>query len=62
MLRLLGLLVIVLLAIFALDAVLTLLVAVALALLVAYGLAELLRLAGVNPREGDGEPDSPASR
>jgi hypothetical protein len=59
-LRLLGLLVIVLLAIFALDAVLKLLVAVVLALLVAYGLAELLRLAGVNPREGDGEPDSPA--
>ncbi len=46
-LRLLALVVIVLLAIFALDAVLKVLVAVALALLVAYGLAELLRLAGV---------------
>ena len=61
-LRLLGLLVIVLLAIFALDAVLTLLVAVAVALLVAYGLAELLRLAGVNPRQGDAEPGSAALR
>ena len=47
MLRLLALVVIVLLAIFALDAVLKVLVAVALGLLVAYGLAELLRLAGV---------------
>ena len=48
-LRLLVLLVIVLLAIFALDALLTLLVAVVLALIVAYGIAELLRLAGVGP-------------
>ena len=46
-LRLLALLVIVLLAIFALDALLKVLVAVALGLLVAYGIAELLRLAGV---------------
>jgi hypothetical protein len=61
-LRLLALLVIVLLAIFALDAVLTLLVAVALALVVAYGLAELLRLAGVKPRRGDAEPGTPAVR
>ena len=51
-LRLVVIIVIVLLAIFALDAVLTLLVAVALALVVAYGLAELLRLAGVNPVKG----------
>jgi hypothetical protein len=50
-LRVVVIIVIVLLAIFALDAVLTLLVAVALALVVAYGLAELLRLAGVNRRE-----------
>ena len=39
--------VIVLLAIFALDALLKVLVAVALGLVVAYGIAELLRLAGV---------------
>jgi len=45
--RILVLLVIVLLAIFALDALLTVLVAVIIALLVAYGIAELLRLAGV---------------
>jgi hypothetical protein len=45
-LRLLALVVIVLLAIFALDAVLTVLVAVALGLVVAYGVAELLRLLG----------------
>lgn len=61
-LRLLALLVIVLLAIFALDAVLTLLVAVAIALVVAYGLAELLRFAGVNPRQGDAEGGRPATR
>lgn len=61
-LRVLAIVVIVLLAIFALDAVLTLLVAVALALVVAYGLAELLRLVGVNTRRGDAEPGSPASR
>jgi hypothetical protein len=47
--RILVLLVIVLLAIFALDALLTVLVAVIIALLVAYGIAELLRLAGVGP-------------
>ena len=47
--RLLVLLVIVLLAIFALGALLTLRVAVAIALLVAYGIAEVLRLAGVGP-------------
>jgi hypothetical protein len=45
--RLLFLLVVVLLAIFALDALLTTLVAVVIALLVAYGIAEILRLAGV---------------
>jgi hypothetical protein len=53
--RLLVLLAIVLLAIFALDALLTVLVAVIIALLVAYGIAELLRLAGV------GRPRQPAS-
>jgi hypothetical protein len=46
-LRVVALVVVVLLAIFALDAVLKVLVAVALGLVVAYGLAELLRLAGV---------------
>ncbi len=46
-LRILALIVIVLLVIFALDAVLKLLVGVAVGLLVAYGVAELLRLAGV---------------
>jgi hypothetical protein len=46
-LRLLLLLVVILLAIFALDALLTVLVAVVIALLAAYGIAELLRLAGV---------------
>ena len=45
--RLLALLVIVLLAIFALDAVLAVLEALSLGLVVAYGLAALLRLAGV---------------
>jgi Na+/alanine symporter len=49
--RVLVLLIIVLLAIFALDALLTLVVAVAIALLVAYGIAQLLRLAGVGARE-----------
>jgi hypothetical protein len=56
-LRVLALIVIVLLAIFALDALLSLLVAVAVALVVAYGLAELLRLAGVNRRQ-----EEPAGR
>jgi hypothetical protein len=51
-LRLLALVVIVLLAIFALEAVVRLLAAVALGLLVAYGIADLLRLAGV----GAGRP------
>ena len=46
-LRILALIVVVLLAIFALDAVLTLVVAVAIALLVAYGIAQILRMAGV---------------
>jgi hypothetical protein len=56
-LRLVALVVIVLLAIFALDAVLRLLVAVAIALVVAYGVAELLRLMGL----GSGRPGrSPA--
>jgi hypothetical protein len=58
-LRVVIIIVIVLLAIFALDALLTLLVAVAVALLVAYGLAELLRLAGVKPRRGDAEGGAP---
>jgi hypothetical protein len=46
-LRILALIVIVLLVIFALGAVLKILVGVAVGLLVAYGVAELLRLAGV---------------
>ena len=55
--RVLVLLVIVLLAIFALDALLTVLVAVIIALLVAYGIAELLRLAGAAPgRDPVGPP------
>lgn len=61
-LRLLALVVVVLLAIFALDAVLKLLVAVTIALLVAYGVAELLRLAGVGagrPSRGPAEVAPP---
>ncbi len=61
-LRLLVLLVVVLLAIFALNAVLTLVVAVAIALVVAYGISEILRLAGVNPRDSDSESGNPAAR
>jgi hypothetical protein len=49
-LRILALVVLILLVIFALDAVLKLLVGVAVGLLAAYGVAELLRLAGVGPR------------
>ena len=48
--RIVVLVVIILLAIFALDALLTVLVAVAIAVLVAYGIAELLRLCGIDPR------------
>jgi hypothetical protein len=59
-LRVIVIIIIVLLAIFALDALLMLLVAVVIALVVAYGLAELLRLAGVNPRQADAEPGPPA--
>ena len=61
-LRLLALVVVVVLVIVALDAVLKVLVAVALGLVVAYGVAELLRLAGVGagrPSRGPAEVAPP---
>ncbi len=55
-LRILALIVLVLLVIFALDAVLKILVGVAVGLLVAYGVAELLRLAGVGAQRPERVP------